>query len=212
MVIQPLLHISAYTFVHHSEVTQTMLPVTPMCLKAWSKVRTTLMENQEIPTTYIFYQMKTNYHLLNSKLVSLCWCFTTHQPHRCDHLHIERGCQKDDFPATLHSAPGSCSITLYAVACIYTKSIFHFRQTSQQTVSPTWRPPVGSHRVQRTLISSRPSGRWLSLLLTPAWCNQSSYKALQLEQEDQAIRWKPPHFTLPPLQFCISKLEVTSPN
>lgn len=72
MVIQLLSQISADTFVHQREVTQTMSPVTPMCLKAWSKIRTILMENQDIPITYIFYRMKANYHLLNPKLVSLC--------------------------------------------------------------------------------------------------------------------------------------------
>lgn len=62
-------------------------------------------------------------------------------------------------------------------------------------------------------LISTPSGRQqLSLLLTPAWRNQSSYKALQLEQEDQAICRKPTNFTLSPMQFCISKLEVTSPS
>lgn len=48
--------------------------------------------------------------------------------------------------------------------------------------------------------------------LTPAWHKQSSYRALQLEQENYAIHWKPPHFTLFPMQFCISKLEVTFLN
>lgn len=33
-VIQLLLDISAYTFVHQSEGTKAMLPVTPVCLKA----------------------------------------------------------------------------------------------------------------------------------------------------------------------------------
>lgn len=48
MVIQLLLHISAYTFVHQSEVTKTMLSITPLCLKAWSKIRTILRKTEKV--------------------------------------------------------------------------------------------------------------------------------------------------------------------
>lgn len=203
MVIQLLFQISTYTFVHQSEVTQTMLLVTPMCLKAWSKIRTILMENQDIPITYVFYRMKANYHLPNPKLVSLCWCFTTRQPHGCDHLHTERGCRQDHFPATLHSAPGSCSV------------LYTLQHESTQKASPA----SGKHHnrlcPKQTSSSGFPQSttnsyfyaKQQTMTLTAAHTRlpqQSSYKALQLEQEDQAIRWKPPHFTLSAMQFCIS--------
>lgn len=109
-VIQLLLHISTYSFIHQSEVTKTTSLVTSMHLKAWSEIRIILLENQEIPITYISYRIKTNDHLLNSKQVSLYWCFATRQPHRCDHPHIKYKCQRDDFPAMPHGAPGSCSM------------------------------------------------------------------------------------------------------
>lgn len=40
LTIQLLLHISAYIFVHQSEVSKTVLPVIPTCLKTWCKIRT----------------------------------------------------------------------------------------------------------------------------------------------------------------------------
>lgn len=51
MVIQLLLHISAYPFVHQSEVTKTTSLVASMHLKAWSEIRIILLENQKIPIT-----------------------------------------------------------------------------------------------------------------------------------------------------------------
>lgn len=205
MVIQLLLQISTYTFVHQSEVTQTMLLIAPMCLKAWSKIRTILMENQEIPITDIFYRTKANYHLLNPKLVSLCWCFTTRQPHRCDHLHTECGCQQDHLPATLHSAPGSCSI-LCTLQHVSTQKASPASGNHHNRLCPLpdvlqWAPTEYNELLFHFYAKRQ------TMTLTAAHTRlpqQSSYKALQLEQEDQAIRWKPPHFTLSAMQFCIS--------
>lgn len=107
MVTWLLLHISAYTFFHQSEGTKTMLPVTPNCLKDRSKIRTTLTETQEIPVIYVFYQMNTNYHLLNSKLVFVLMPHHT-TSETCPPPH-EAWCHQDDLPMAQHCAMGCCS-------------------------------------------------------------------------------------------------------
>lgn len=106
-----------------------------------------------------------------------------------------------------HSAVLRAAV-LDAGGCVYSQSISQFGQTSQRAVSPTWCPPAGSHN--ELLVPFYKKQQMTAL--TPAWHKQSSYKALQLEQEDQAIHWKPPHFTFFPMHFCISKLDVTSLN
>lgn len=173
MVIQLLLYISAYPFVHQSEITKTMSLVASMHLKAWSEIRIILLENQDIPITQIPYRIKTNYHLLNSKQVSLHWCFTTRHPHRCDHPHNKCKCQRDYFPAMPHGAPGSCSM----------RHVLHKKHLPLQANITTDCVPylISSSGFPSATTSSyfisAPKGRWwLSLLLTPAWCNQSSYK------------------------------------
>jgi len=127
MVIQPLSHISVHTFVHQREVIKTVLPVTPTCHKAWSKVRTILTESWEIPVTYIFYQMETNAKF-KAGFVVLILCHTTASQMRPP--RTQRGCQRDDSPAMPHSAPGSCSM-------LHTP-----RHASTQKASPT----SGKHR------------------------------------------------------------------
>lgn len=92
-----------------SEGTKTMLPVNAKHLKAQSWIRGIFTETQEIPATYVFYQMDTNYHALNSKLAVVLMPHHTTTSEMWAAPHRAWCHDQDDLPVAQHCAMGSCS-------------------------------------------------------------------------------------------------------
>lgn len=141
--------------------------------------------------------MDTNYHALNSKLAVVLMPHHTTTSEMWAAPHGAWCHDQDDLPVAQHCAMGSCS-GCWGM-CLLKK---HLPLQAN--------PKFGCVPY---LMSSSGFPQWTPRAFLPeaadddshtAWHEQSSYRALQLEQEHWAIHWKPPHFTLFPMHFCIS--------